>query len=164
MVEVMREDAENGMSVIEEICNPIEEGIMESMCDVAIRTSGLLADYIRFTGRVWYIGGDKTVADPIDTAGSPSVSWRLVPGLVDESRWSVFPRPGLVWEDICHFPRWDVPTVASVVNQNAEIRGQVMESWSSFFVSQRGRSRCRKSSNVTGPFWRIRRMRYTLRR
>ena len=28
---------------------------------------------------------------------------------------------------ICQLPRWDVRTVASVVNQNTEIRGQVMD-------------------------------------
>ena len=53
----MREDGENGMSVIDEVGTPMEEGIMESLCDVSIRTGRLLADYIRFTGRVLYIGG-----------------------------------------------------------------------------------------------------------
>ena len=61
------------------------------------------------------------------TVGNPSVSWRLAPDLAEESLWSVFPRRGLVWEDVRQLPRWDVRTVASVVNQNAEIRGQVME-------------------------------------
>ena len=100
---------------------------MEPLCDVAIRTSGLLADYIRVTHRVRYIGGDETVEDPVGTVGIPSVSCRLAPDLVDESRWSVFPRRVLVWEDICHLTRWDVRTVASVVNQDGEIRGQVIE-------------------------------------
>ena len=67
------------------------------------------------------------MGDPVGTVGSPSVSWRLVADLVDESCWSVLPRRGLVWEDFCHLPRWDVRTVDSLVNQNAEIRGQVME-------------------------------------
>ena len=40
----MREDGENGMSAVDEVGTPMEEGIMESLCDVAIRTSGLLAD------------------------------------------------------------------------------------------------------------------------
>ena len=126
MAEVVREDGENGMSVVDEVGAPMEEGIMESLCDVAVRTSGLLADYIRFTGRVRYIGGDETVGDPVGAVGSRSVSWRLAPDLVDESRWSVFPRRGLLFEEVFHLPRWDVRTVASVVNQNAEIRGQVM--------------------------------------
>ena len=125
MAELVREDGENGMSVDEDVGTPMEEGIMESLCDVAIRMSGLLADYIRFMGR--YIGGDETVGDPVGTFGSPSVSRRLAPDLVYESRRSVFPRRGLVWEDVCHLPRWDVRTVASVVNQNAKMRGQVME-------------------------------------
>ena len=64
------------------------------------------------------------MGDPVGTVGSPSESWRLSLDLVYESRWSVFPRRGLVWEDNCHLPRWDVRTVPSVVNQNAEIRGQ----------------------------------------
>ena len=56
----MREDGEKGMSVVEEVGTLMEEGVMESMCYVAIRTSGLLADYIRFTGRVRNIGGEGT--------------------------------------------------------------------------------------------------------
>ena len=50
MAEVVREDGENGVSVVQEVGTPMEKGIMDSLCDVAIRTSGLLADYIRFTG------------------------------------------------------------------------------------------------------------------
>ena len=76
VAEVMREDGETGMSVMDEVGTPMEEGIMESLCDIVIRTRGLLADYIRFTGRVRYIGGDETVRDPVGTVGSPSVSWR----------------------------------------------------------------------------------------
>ena len=74
MAEVAREDGENGRLVIDEEGTPMKEGIMESLCDVAIRTSGLLADYIRFTGRVLYIGGDETVWAPVGTVGIPSVS------------------------------------------------------------------------------------------
>ena len=54
----------NGLSVIDEVGTPMEEGIMESLCDVAIRTSGLLADYIRFTGLVGYVGEDEAVEEP----------------------------------------------------------------------------------------------------
>ena len=43
MAEVAREDGENRMSVVDEVGTPME-GIMESLCDVAIRTGGLLAD------------------------------------------------------------------------------------------------------------------------
>ena len=39
----------------------------------------------------------------------------------------MFPCRSLLWEAICLLPRWDVRTVASVVNLNAEIRGQFME-------------------------------------
>ena len=122
----MREDGENGTSVICEADTPMEEGIMESLCDVAIRTNGLLANYLRFTGRVRYVGGDESAEDPVGTVGSPSISWRLTQDVVDESRWSVFPRRSLVWEAICQLPRWDVRTIASVVNQNAEIRDRVI--------------------------------------
>ena len=37
------------------------------------------------------------------------------------------PASGLVWEDICQLPRCHLRTVASVVNQSAEIRKQGME-------------------------------------
>ena len=57
----MREDGENGMSVIDAVGTLMEEGIVEFLYDVSIRTSGLLADYIRFKGRVCYIGGDEAV-------------------------------------------------------------------------------------------------------
>ena len=30
----------------------MEDGVMESLCDVAIQGHGLLADYLRFTGRI----------------------------------------------------------------------------------------------------------------
>ena len=103
IAELMREDGENGMSVIDEVGPPMEEGIVESLCDVVIRTSGLLANYLRFTGRLRYIRGDETVEDPVGTVGSPSVSWRLALGLVDESRRSVFPRRILVWDQFANF-------------------------------------------------------------
>ena len=80
------------MSAIDEVGTPMEEGIMEFLCDVSIRTSWLLADYIRFTRRVRYIGGDETVEDPMGTVGTPSLSWILALCVVDESFWSVFRR------------------------------------------------------------------------
>ena len=123
----MREDGEKGTWGICEVDTPMEEGIMESVCDVANRTKGLLAKYLRFMGRVRYIGGEESAEDPVGTVGSPSVSWRLTQDVVDESRWSVFPRRSLMWECICQLSRWDVQTVASVVNQNAEIRAQVIQ-------------------------------------
>ena len=123
----MRDDGENGMSVVREVGTPMEEGIMESLCDVAIRTNGLLANYLRFSGRVRDVRGRESAEDPLGTVLCPPVPWRLAPGLVDENRWSVFPRRSLVLEAICQLPRWDVRTVALVVNQNGEIGGQVIE-------------------------------------
>ena len=61
------------------------------------------------------------------TVGNPSVSLRLAPGVVEESRWSVIPRRSLLWEAICQLSRWEVRRKASVASHNAEIRGQAME-------------------------------------
>ena len=83
----MREDGENGMSVFGKVGNLMEEGILETLCDVSIRTNGFLANYLRFTGRVRYVGGNESAEDPVGTVGSPKVSWRLAQVVVDESRW-----------------------------------------------------------------------------
>ena len=87
---------------------------------------GFLANYLRLTGRVRYVGGNESAEDPVGTVGSPLVSCRLNRDVVDESRWSVFPPRSLVWEAMFQLPRWNVRKVALVVNQNAEIRGQVV--------------------------------------
>ena len=44
-------DGENGMLVIDKLDTPMEDGMMESLCDVTIRTTWLLANYLGFTGR-----------------------------------------------------------------------------------------------------------------
>lgn len=93
---------------------------MESLCDVAIHANGVLAHYLRVTGQVRYIRGKETMVEPVGTVGAPSLSWHLAPGIVEESCWSVFPRRGVVWEDICQLPRWDGRTAASVASQNAK--------------------------------------------
>ena len=49
------------------------------------------------------------------------------PGLGRRKSLVGFSASGLGMGDVCHLPRWDMRTVASVVNQNEEIRGQVME-------------------------------------
>ena len=64
----MREGGENGMSVVGEVGSPMEEGIME--CDVAIRTNGLLANYLRFMCEIRYVGEYESVEDPVGTVGS----------------------------------------------------------------------------------------------
>ena len=63
--------------------------------------------------------------DPVGIVGTALETWRLAPGVVDESRWAVFPRRELLWEDSCQPSRWDVRRAASVAIQNAEVRGQV---------------------------------------
>ena len=108
MEDLMREDGENGVPLSDALDNSMEEVIMESLCHVAIRTSGALAHYHHFTGLVRYIGGNETVEDPVGAVGTPTLSWRLPPDVGDESCWSVFRRRGLVWENVCQLPRQDV--------------------------------------------------------
>ena len=105
----------------------MEDGVMESLCDVAIQGHGLLADYLRFTGRVRCSASERAVVDPVGTVGTALETWRLVPGVVDESRRDVFPRREHLWEDVCRLLRWDVRMAASVAIQNAKVRGQVVE-------------------------------------
>ena len=69
---------------------------MESLCDAAIQGHGLLADYIRFIGRIRCTAPEGNVADPVGTVGTALETLRLVPGVVDESRWVVFPRRELL--------------------------------------------------------------------
>ena len=83
----------------------VEDGIMKSLYDVAVKGDGALVGYKRFTGRVRYNDGDEAPEEPIGTVGSPLKSWRLSPGVVDESRWAVFSRRGIVWEDLSQLPR-----------------------------------------------------------
>ena len=122
----MREQGEGGVPLTGMVDSSMEEGIMELPCDVAIPASGALAHYHRFTGRVRYIGANETVEDPVGAVGAPSLSWRLASGVVDENCWSLFPHRGLVREDVRQLPRWNVRRAASVANQMAEIRAQVM--------------------------------------
>ena len=60
MAELMRGDVENGASVIGEGSNAMEGGIMESLCDIAIRTS--LCWRITFASGVRYIISEGTRA------------------------------------------------------------------------------------------------------
>ena len=106
----------------------MEYGVMESLCDVAIQGRGFLSDYLLFTGRIRcrIIGG--AVKGPVGTVGTAFKKWRLAPEVVvDESRWAVFTRRGLLWEEFCRPPRWHDRITASVAIQNAEVRGQVIE-------------------------------------
>ena len=105
----------------------MEEGFMESSCDVAIQGCGMLADYLQFTGRIRCTASEGAVADPVGIVGTALETWRLAPGVVDESRWAVFRRRELLRQDFCRLPRWDVRMTASVAIQNAEVRGQVTE-------------------------------------
>ena len=100
---------------------------MDSLCDVAIQGHSLLADYLRFVGRVRRTGSRGAVEEPVGTVGTALETWRLAPGVVDESRWAVFPRRELLWEDVCRSSRWDVRMAALVAIQNAEVRGQVVD-------------------------------------
>lgn len=61
------------------------------------------------------------------TVGTALRTWRLAPVVVEESLWAVFPRRELLLEDVFRLPQWDVRIVASVVIQNAEVRGQLIE-------------------------------------
>lgn len=101
----MREEGDNDVPVAGEVYTWMEEGIMESPCDVDIRASEVLANYHRFGGRVRYIGGDENVADPVDTVGIPLLSRHLAPGVVGDSCLSVLPHRDLVWEDFSNFLR-----------------------------------------------------------
>ena len=105
----------------------MEDGVMESLCDVAIQARGCLADYLLFTGRNRWTASEGAVEDPVGTVGTALETLRLAPGMVDESRWPMFPRLELLWEDDCRLSRWDVRIAASVAIQNAEVRGQVIE-------------------------------------
>ena len=105
----------------------MKDGVMESLCDVAIQGHGLLADYLRFTGRIRCTTSEGDVEEPVGTVGTALETWRLVPGVVDESRWAVFPRREILWEDVCRLSRWDVRRAASVAIQNAEVHGQVVD-------------------------------------
>ena len=102
------------------------DGVMESLCDVAIRGHGLLADYLRFTGRIRCTTSEGTEEEPVGTVGTSLETWRLAPGAVDESLWAVFPRRELLCEDVCRLSRWDVRMAATVAIQDAEVRGQVV--------------------------------------
>ena len=81
---------------------------MESLCDVAIQGHGLLAEYLRFTGRIRCNTSEGAVQEPVSTVGTELETWRLAPGAVDESRWAVFPHRELLWEDFCRLSRWEV--------------------------------------------------------
>ena len=48
----------------------MEDGVMESLCDVGIQRRGLLADYIRFTGRIRGTASEGAVENPVGTVGS----------------------------------------------------------------------------------------------
>ena len=87
----------------------------------------LLADYRRFTGRIRYTASEGVVVNSVGTVGTALETWRLVPGVVDESLLAVFTRRELSWEDVCRLSRWHVRTAASVAIQNAEVRGQVVD-------------------------------------
>ena len=100
---------------------------MESLCDVAIQGHGLLANYLRFTGRIRCTTSEGAVVDSVGTVETALETWRLVPGVVDESRWALFPRRELLWEDVCRLSRWDVRMAVWVAIQNAEVRGQVVD-------------------------------------
>ena len=81
------------------------------------------------------------VEEPVGTVGTSLETWRLVPGVVDESRWVMFPRRELLWEDFCRLSRWDVRMAAALAIKNEEVRGQVvhrviLESVRSFQVPQ----------------------------
>ena len=65
---------------------------MELSCDVAIQGRWLLADYLRFTGRIRCTASEGAMEDPVGTVGTASETWRIAPVVVDESRWDVFPR------------------------------------------------------------------------
>ena len=62
-----------------------------------------------------------------------SVPWgafdtlRLAPGVIDESRWAVFPCRELLWEGVCRLPRWNIRMAASLAIENGEVYGQVIE-------------------------------------
>ena len=92
---------------------------MKSLYDVDVKGEGALIGYKRFAGRVRYNDGDEAPEDPIGTIGSPLNSWRLSRGLVDESRWAVFSRRGIVWEDLSQLPRWDTCLASTVAMQDA---------------------------------------------
>ena len=79
----------------------MEDAVMESLCDAAIQRHGLLADYLQFTGLTRFNTSEGAVEEPVGTVGTALETWRLVPGVVDESRWAVFPRRELLWEDVC---------------------------------------------------------------
>ena len=105
----------------------MDDGVMESLCDVSIQGHGFLADYLRFTGRIRCTISEGAVEEPVGTVGTALETWRLASGAVDESRWAVFPRRELLWDDVCRLSRWDFRMAASVSVQNAEVRGQVVE-------------------------------------
>ena len=69
----------------------MEDGVMESLCDVTIQGQGFLADYLRFTGRIRCTTSEWAVEEPVGTVGTALETQRLVLGVVDESRWAVFP-------------------------------------------------------------------------
>ena len=92
-------------AAIGEADTSIESGVLESLCDLAIRGHGFLADYLRFTRRIRCTNSDGAVEEPVGTVRTALETWRLVPGAVDESRWAVFPRRELLWEDVCRLSR-----------------------------------------------------------
>ena len=69
---------------------------MESLCDVAIQERGLLADYLRFTGRIRCTASGGAEEDPVGTVGTAFKTWLLAPGVVDESYWAVLLRRELL--------------------------------------------------------------------
>ena len=83
----------------------MEDGVMESPCDVAMQGSGLLANYLRFTGRIRCTTSEGAVEELVGTVGTASETWRLAPGVVDESRWAVFSLRELLWEDVYRLSR-----------------------------------------------------------
>ena len=121
-LEVAHQEAANG-----EADTWMEDGVAESLCDVAIQGHWLLADYLLFTGRIRCTTSEGAVEEPIGTVGTALKTWRLAPGAVDESHWDVFPRRELPWEDVCRLSRLEVRMAASVAIQNAEVHGQVVD-------------------------------------
>lgn len=83
----------------------LEDGVIDSLCDVAIReVDGFVADYFRYFGRFRYLGGEGAIEEATGTVGSPSIAWRLAEGSIDEGRWSVFPRRGSYGRTCVNFP------------------------------------------------------------
>ena len=82
--------------------------------------------YKEFTGRVRYNDGDEAPEEPSGTVGSPLKSWRLLLQVLDQSRWAVFSRRGIVWEDLSQLPRREIRLASTVAMQDAEIRDEIM--------------------------------------